>query len=94
MNPHPYRLAKVRVKGFERTAGYLAPLAGRGRKPRIARLSGEGRFPAQLQAPCSRQGPLTPALSPQAGRGSISRLWPVYEVSDLIIWSSAGRCGG
>src|SRR6266436_2706734 len=45
-----------------RDTNHLAPLAGRGRKPRPARISGEGQR-------LVREAPLTPTLSPQAGRG-------------------------
>src|SRR6266446_5345265 len=51
----------------------LAPLAGRGRKPRTARVPGEGQ--AHCSLTCARcaaaKTPLTPTLSPQAGRGGI-----------------------
>jgi hypothetical protein len=55
---------------------HLAPLAGRGRNQRVcARITGEGQL-------CPRVGvfyatvkrPLTPPLSPQAGRGRTLRL--------------------
>ena len=52
---------------------YLAPLAGRGRKPRAVRLPGEGQLPALLfGAVRVAKTPLTPTLSPQAGRGSVA----------------------
>ena len=77
-----------------RAAGHLAPLVGRGRKPRIAGLPGEGRLSPHPPVPCSRTELLTPALSPvlpspasgggsgwgPAGRGSTPRLRPVDAV--------------
>jgi hypothetical protein len=84
--------AKKRVTEFNRAGSHLAPLVGRARKLRIARLPGEGQLPPHLQAPCNRKGPVTPALSHtlpspasgggsgwgQTGRGSIPWLRPVY----------------
>ena len=89
--PPPVIPAKQRVAEFDRPASHLAPLAGRGRKPRIAGLPGEGRLSPHPPVPCSRKGLLTPALSPvfpspargggigwgPAGRGSTPRLRPV-----------------
>src|SRR5215469_8701500 len=55
---------------FAAREDHLAPRAGRGRKARAARHPGEG----EMAAGCSRcevaSRPLTPTLSPQAGRGS------------------------
>jgi hypothetical protein len=45
---------------------YLAPLAGRGRRRRMAASPGEGI----LRESSFAESPLTPTLSPQAGRGS------------------------
>src|SRR5205807_3694884 len=74
--------ALVRAKEFDHAASLLAPLAGRGRKRRIAWLPGEGQPPPSGKCGTVAQGPLTPALSPpalspqalspQAGRGSMS----------------------
>jgi hypothetical protein len=55
---------------------YLAPLAGRGRKLRAEQLPGEGEFLGRATGLCGRRMPLTPTLSPQAGRGSTKRTAP------------------
>jgi hypothetical protein len=78
--PPPVVPAKQRATEFDRAARHLAPLAGRGRKPRIACLPGEGRLSPHPPVPCSRKGLLTPALSPPAERGSTPRLRPVDAV--------------
>src|SRR5215468_245152 len=63
----------------------LAARAGRGRKARAARHPGEG----EMAAGCSRcevvGRPLTPTLSPQAGRGS-----PVYPGCASVHLSGTG----
>jgi hypothetical protein len=59
-------------KIMDSASNNLAPLAGRGRKLRVAQRPGEGeRLCHPLWLLCGRQIPLTPTLSPQAGRGSI-----------------------
>jgi hypothetical protein len=92
--PPPVIPAKQGATELNRAARHLAPLAGRGRKPRIACLPGEGRLSPHPPVPCRRKGLLTPALSltvaspargggggwGQAGRGSTARLRPVDAV--------------
>src|SRR5215467_2840176 len=59
---------------FAAREDHLAPRAGRGRKARAARHPGEGEMAAGGSR-CEVAGrPLTPTLSPQAGRGRC----PVY----------------
>jgi hypothetical protein len=55
---------------------HLAPLAGRGRNQRFcARIPGEGNGALVLAGFCATvKRPLTPPLSPQAGRGKTLRL--------------------
>ncbi len=70
------------VYRLDRTDNHLAPLAGRGRLPRLARLPGEGeafgpsgmKLSAHLGCCAVAKTPLTPTLSPQARRGSFPRL--------------------
>jgi hypothetical protein len=69
---------KQTLTEFARESRHLAPLAGRGRKLRITRLPVEGQLPPHRPAPRNCKGPLTPALSPPAGRGSTPRPRPVF----------------
>ena len=48
----------------------LSPPAGRGRNPSAAWIPGEGEPPRVQLSASPRRLPLTPTLSPQAGRGS------------------------
>ncbi len=62
------------VYRLDRTDNHLAPLAGRGRQPRLARLPGEGGAFGPSGCCAVAKTPLTPTLSPQARRGSFPRL--------------------
>src|SRR5215472_857439 len=68
-----FRQQLLRLVFVDVHLAHLSPPAGRGRKARPARLPGEGQTSPDLLRPRVASRPLTPTLSPQAGRGSVSR---------------------